>query len=261
MGRRVVFATAVVVAAASAVTVAVAAKKEEPTIVRAGNLVLRVDANVKPKTLPKEGLAPMSFRASGRLSTVDGSHVPAVEEADFDSDKDVVVNARGLPSCRIGQLKARAPREAEAVCGDAIVGRGSATAEVEFPEQPIFESTGPLILFNGGERGGAVTVFGYAYVSVPAPTAVITTVKLFRQRKGPYGLRTMVEVPKIAGGAGSFVAGHFTVHRTFIYRGKRRSFLSGRCSDGRLQARGTFRFGDGTQISGALVRACTVVAG
>jgi len=257
MRRRAVFAIAAVVTTVGAAAVAVAAR-EAPTIVRAGNMVLRVDAEVKPRALPKERLAPMSFRASGRLSTVDGSHVPAAEEAVFDSDRDVVVSVRGLPSCRIGQLKARAPREAEAVCGNAIIGRGSATAEVEFPEQPIFDSTGPLILFNGGERGGAITLFGYAYVSVPAPTAVITTVKVFRERKGPYGLRTVVEIPKIAGGAGSFVAGNFTVHRTYTYRGKRRSFLSGRCADGRLQARGTIAFRDGSRISGGLVRTCTV---
>ena len=96
-------------------------------------------------------------------------------------------------------------RRAEAVCGDAIVGRGSATVEVVFPEQAPIRSTGPLLIFNGGERNGAITFIGHAYVSVPAPTAVVGTAKVTRVKKGAFGLHVTVDVPEIAGGAGSVV--------------------------------------------------------
>jgi hypothetical protein len=237
---------------------AIAAAGEKPTVVRAGNLVLKLNGGVTPKALPRDEFAPLGFHASGSFSTLDGSHPPALEEAVFDVDRDTKVSVEGLPVCRVGRLQARAPKAAEAACSGAVLGRGSATVEVAFPEQEPFDATGPLILFNGGERGGKVTLLGYAYVSVPAPTAVVTTATLSRERKGPYGLRSVVRVPRIAGGAGSIVSATLQARRVYTYKGKRRSVLSGRCADGLIQARGTFEFSDGTSLSGALLRTCTV---
>jgi hypothetical protein len=194
---------------------------------------------------------------SGKLSTVDGSHPPALESASFDADRDVFVSVEGLPACRLAQLEARETKKAEAVCGKAILGRGTAGVEVAFPEQSPIESTGPLVLFNGGERNGVVTVFAHAYVNVPAPTAVVATVEVRRVNKGPYGLHVEVEVPKIAGGAGSTVAARFSVRRAYTYKGERRSVISGRCPDGRILGRGRFIYSDGTSLSGAILRPCT----
>ncbi|HET8955020.1 MAG TPA: hypothetical protein VFN18_05115 [Solirubrobacterales bacterium] len=228
----------------------------KPVFVRAGNMVLEINGDISPKTLPRRGLAPMGIWGSGKLATVDGSHPPALQSAVFDADKDVYVSVRGLPACRIAQLEARETKTAEAVCGGAILGRGTATVEVAFPEQKPIVSTGPLVLFNGGERNGVVTVLAHAYVNVPAPTAVVATARVSRVSKGALGLHIEVEVPKIAGGAGSTVAARFAMRRVYTYRGKRRSVISGRCPDGRIFGRGTFDYSDGTSLSGGLVRAC-----
>jgi hypothetical protein len=202
-------------------------------------------------------LAPMGIWGSGKLATVDGSHPPALESAVFDADKDVFVSVKGLPVCRIAQLQARETRKAEAVCGRAILGRGTASVEVSFPEQRPIHSTGPLVLFNGGEQHGVVTVLAHAYVNVPAPTAVVATAQVSRVSKGALGLHVEVEVPRIAGGAGSTVAARFAMRRVYTYKGKRRSVISGRCPDGRILGRGTFDYSDGTSLSGGLVRSCT----
>lgn len=232
-------------------------KGPDPVVVRAGNMVLTLNGDIVPKTLPKHELAPMGFWGSGKLKTIDGSHPPALEEASFDADKDVFVRVEGLPACRLAELEARETRKAEAVCGDAILGRGSASVEVAFPEQKPIESTGPLVLFNGGERNGVVTVFAHAYVNVPAPTAVVATVEVRRVNKGAFGLHVEVRVPEIAGGAGSTVAARFSVRRTYTYKGEHRSVISGRCPDGKIQGRGTFGYSDETILSGGLVRTCT----
>lgn len=259
MRRQLCWAVGVGIAAVALVGgLAVAAKqKDPPVVVRAGNLVVELDGGVTPKALPRTERVPMGFHASGSIQTVDGTHPPALAEAVFDSDKDVVVDVEGLPTCRFDQLQARDTGSAEAVCGEAIVGKGSATVEVAFPEQEPFRASGPLLLFNGGERGGVVTVFAYTYVDVPAPTAVVSTVTLTRERKGPYGQHSVISVPRIAGGAGSFVRGNFSTRRVYTYKGERHSVLSGRCPDGRIHARGTFLFRDGSQLSGNLVRSCT----
>lgn len=243
-------------AALGLVGVAIAA--DQPTVVRAGNMVLRLNGGVTPKALPKHELAPMGFHASGSLETVDGSHPPALAEAVFDTDRDIVVGVEGLPACSLAKLTAQDTESAEAACGGAVLGKGSATVEVSFPEQGPIHSTGPLVLFNGGERGGAITLLAHAYVNVPAPTAVVATVRLTRQSKGPYGLHIVAKVPRIAGGAGSVVAANLSARRVYAYRGERRSLLSGRCADGRFLARGSFRYRDGTVLTGSLVRTCEV---
>jgi hypothetical protein len=231
--------------------------RPKPTVVQAGNMVLGINGDVTPHLLPRHDLAPIGVWGSGKLSTLDGSHPPALEEASFDADKDAFVSVKGLPACRVDQLQARATKAAEAVCGDAIIGRGSATVEVAFPEQAPFDSTGPLTLFNGGERNGVVTVLAHAYVNVPAPTAVIATVRVSRVSKGSLGLHITVDVPRIAGGSGSVVAADFSARRTYTYEGRQRSVISARCPDGRLRGRGTFVYSDGTRLSGGLVRTCT----
>jgi hypothetical protein len=248
---------AVLLVASAAVGLAVAGgKKPKPTIVQAGEMVLELNGDVSPRVLPKHDLAPMGIWGSGRLTTVDGSHPPALEATSFDADKDAFVSVEGLPACRAAQLQARSSRGAEAACGEAILGRGSATVEVAFPEQPPFDSTGPLILFNGGERKGVVTVFAHAYVNVPAPTAVVATIRISRIHKGALGLHVDVDVPRIAGGAGSVVAARFSMRRVYSYEGRRLSVLSGRCPDGRFQAKGAFIYSDGSRLSGGLVRPC-----
>jgi len=64
-------------------------------------------------------------------------------------------------------------------------------------------------------------------------------------------------VPLIAGGSGSVIHTHITIpRRPFTYKGRRKSFLSARCLDGRFLARGTFKFRDGTQMTGSVVRRC-----
>jgi len=228
----------------------------EPVEVRAGNMLLEINGDITPNALPRHELAPMGIWGSGKLKTIDDSHPPALEEALFDADKDAFVSVDGLPACRLGQLEARETRAAEAVCAGSILGRGTATVEVAFPEQRPFTSTGSMLLFNGGERHGTVTVLAHAYVNVPAPTAVVATVEIRRVDKGAYGMHIEVQVPKIAGGSGSVVAAKFSMRRVYGYRGKRRSFLSGRCPDAKMQGRGTFLYSDGTALTGTLVRPC-----
>jgi hypothetical protein len=137
-----------------------------------------------------------------------------------------------------------------------ILGRGVAKVEVSFPEQKPILSTGPLVLFNGGERNGVVTVLAHAYVNVPAPTAVVAVVRVSRVSKEGLGLHIEIDVPKIAGGAGSVVGGRFAMRRVYGFKGERRSVISGRCPDGRILGKGAFEYSDGTVLGGGIVRSC-----
>lgn len=256
MNRRRQALLIAVVGTLAAVLAASFAAAEKATVVRAGNLVLRINGGVSPKKLPKNKLAPITLRASGRLSTTDGSQPPATKTVTIDFDKHGTINARGLPVCHAGQLQSRDTKSAKAACPKSIVGHGKTIVRVAFPEQTPFQSTGPLILFNGGVRHGVTTMYIHAYVSVPTPTAIVTVVKIKKIHKGPYGTRAMARIPKIAGGAGSVTSFTLAVHRTFKRGGKKQSYLLARCANGRFRAHAVLRAADGTTMGGSIVRSC-----
>jgi hypothetical protein len=242
---------AVLVVSASGIAVA-----EKPTVVRTGNLILNLNGGVKPKRLPKRKLAPIALSASGQITTVDGSQPPPAKEVTIDFDKHGTINAKGLPICRSGKLQARDTNAAMRACPKAIVGKGTTTVRVAFPEQAPFNAKGPLVLFNGGVRGNVTTMFIHAYVSVPTPTALITTVKIKKIHRGPYGTRAMARIPVIAGGSGSVTSFKLTVHRLFKRAGKKQSYLLARCANGHFLAHATVAFAGGGRIAGGVVRAC-----
>ena len=228
----------------------------KPTVVRGANLVLKINGGVTPKALPRGKLAPITLRASGSLRTVDGSHPPATRTVTVDFDKHGTINAKGVPVCRKGKLQSQDTKHAIAACRKAIVGRGKTGVEVELAESRPFSAKGPLVLFNGGVRGGVTTIFIHAYVSVPAPTAIVTTVKIKKIHKGPFGTRAVARIPKIAGGAGSLTDFSFKIHRNFRYRGKQQSYLLARCANGHFRAHATLQADDGTRLSGGILRPC-----
>ena len=229
---------------------------ERPTVVRAGNLVLKLNGGVSPKKLPKGKLAPITLKASGNITTTDGSQPPAAKTVTIDFDKHGTIDARGLPVCRSGALQARDTAAAKKACPRAIVGSGRTTVRVAFAEQPAFSASGPLVLFNGGVRGGVTKMYIHAYVSVPTPTALVTVVKIKKIHKGRYGTRAEARIPKIAGGSGSLTKFNFKIHRTFKYKGKKHSYLLARCANGRFFAHATTAFTDRTRAAGTIVRNC-----
>jgi hypothetical protein len=239
-----------------AALVAVAGAAEKPVTVQVGNLRLVFNGGLTPKALPRSRPAPVAFSGSGSIATSDGSHPPALEEFILETDRNAFFDVSGVPVCKATQLQAQDSSHARAICRGAIIGAGTGKVEVSFPEQAPIRATSPLTIFNGGERGGVTTLFVHIYVSVPAPAAVVTTVRITRIHHGRYGLRSIAVVPRIAGGSGSATFFSFTIDRYLEVRGKRLSVLRARCPDGHLQAHGEVRFSDGVRAAADILRRC-----
>ena len=150
--------------------------------------------------------------AAPPLATRDGSHIPAALGTELLVDKHIRLDTTGLKTCTLGQIEARTPPQAMKACGDALIGKGTSSAQVQFPESAAFEAKGPLLAFNGpAERGRGLRGRGYneqlyyVYANVPVPTALIAVGKVSRAG-GKYGYRISISIPTIAGGAGSFKA-------------------------------------------------------
>jgi CxxC motif-containing protein len=232
-----------------ALTVAGIATAEKPVKVRAGNLDLTFNGGFTPKTLSKTKLTPISLNVSADIKTVDGTHPPALKEFNVETDKNGAINVKGLPVCTASKLQSQDTKHAEAICKTAIIGSGQATAEIQFPEQAPIPAKSKIIAFNGGFKGGVTTLFVHAYLTVPTPAAIVTTVKVKKISNGRYGLEAKSSIPKIAGGSGSVTHFNLAINKKGV--------LSAKCPDGKLQAHGTAVFTDGTRASAEVIRTCT----
>ncbi len=227
---------ALALSAVLALGIAVAAYAAQITV-QAGNLKLTFGGTVSPKGLPKKKLKPIALNVNGKIQTTDGTHPPALREAIVDIDKNGSLNTKGVPVCKRGELEARDTTAAKRVCGKAVVGSGNTHIEIAFPEQRPITATSPLTLFNGGTKGGKTTMFIHAFITVPVPAAVVTTLTIKKIHKGRYGYHTIAKVPVIAGGSGSALDFKFQFSKKkFTYKGKKHTYLEAKCPDGHYNA-------------------------
>jgi hypothetical protein len=233
---------------------AVAASAERAEVI-VGKLVLRADGGFQPTELPRRQRVPIRFQGYATVSTKDNSVPPPLEHVKLEFDRDGKLNTAGLPVCPPGRLEARTAKQARRVCRGAIVGKGKVAATISLLGAR-FNVTSPLTLFNGPRVSGNPTVIAHAQTSVPIFQAYVVVAPIER-RRGTFGYRTSFAVPPIAGGAGSLTRVQGKLGRRFTHGGKRRSFITARCSNGILQTQGYFRFADGNVIYGSVFRSCT----
>lgn len=231
------------------------AAKAKDTIVKAGNLEVVIDGSsgLTPSALSKTKYTPVAFTAAGSFRNLDGSQPPALKEVTLDT-KNAAVNTKGYPTCSSGQLQATSTKAAEKACKDAIIGSGSSTISVVFPEQSPIPGKAPLLVFNGGTSGGTTTFYIHAYLTQPIVTAVVTTVKI---KKAGNGLKTVTSIPRIAGGNGAVKDFSLKIDKKFTYKGKKVSVLSAKCVGGKYGADVTAKFYEGQQVKAQILRTCT----
>ena len=239
------------IAAISALGIATATAQT----VKLGNLVITIDGKITPSKLSKTTPQPIALELKGSLGTADGTHPPAVKELFLEFDRNGHLNTKGLATCTVGKLASTLTAQAKKACGDALVGSGSATAEISFPEQAPFSASGPMLIFNGS-KGNKQELIIHVYASVPAPTTFVTTAKIGKG-KGPYGTSALIKVPTITSGQGSLIAFKAKISKTFTAKGQKQSVLTATCKTGSLQARGDFLFAGGIKLSGKVTRSCT----
>jgi hypothetical protein len=235
--------------------VATAGSSKEKAVVE--NLEFEAGGGFTPKKLSKKKQTPIALTVEGKIRTTDGTHPPALNKVILETDKNGGVDVKGYPTCRSGQLQSRDTKAAERACPKAIIGAGTTTASVAFPEQRDVLVHSKLIVFNGGFKGGTTTLYIHAYFSNPVPGAIVTTVKIKKHKHGRYGLKSISTIPKIAGGSGSVIQFRLKINKKFTYKGKKHSVLTAKCPDGRLQAHAAAYFSNGLHATTEFVRPCT----
>jgi hypothetical protein len=220
------------VAAGAAATDAVSSG-ESPVSVDSEGLLPWFDFGFSPKGLSRTEPIPVrldlgfDFERGGFLP-------PALSPVSVELDRHFVLDGNGIPACR--GLGVQGGVEPATDCRESIIGHGRETFAIGLPESRPQYRSGPVVVYYGGRRNDTTTLYALGCLEIPTPSSLDIEVDL----KGAGGGRSETEasfrVPKIAAGYGSMTAFEISLYKRFAYRGRRHSFVSATCRDGKLEA-------------------------
>jgi hypothetical protein len=246
-------ARAAVLALAIAV-VAAASAAGDGALVEVNSIVLRADGGFQPQTLPRRQFVPIDFQGHVDISSRRGKPLSPLRQALIDFDRDGRLSVAGLPTCAPESIAQQGPAQARQTCRGAIVGTGHVAAAISFPGG-VAQTSSPLTIFNGPRLATGPSVVLHARTVVPTPEIYAILVPIERLR-GNFRYRARLELPPLAGGAGALTHIDVRIGRRYRAGGRKRSYVSARCSDNVLQTHGNFTFAEGTVISGQVEKYC-----
>lgn len=228
-----------------------------------GDLFVSFQGGINPTALPRKQMAPITVSVTGVVKTLSGERPPALRRVEIELNRGGELSSYGLPVCHYGELIAMVPARALEACGGALVGEGAYIGKTAFPEQATFPAQGHILAFNGVYRGRQV-ILAHVYGKDPVP---ITRIIVFyiRRTGGTYGTVITGSLPDAVNHYGYVEELALRLHRTYTYRGQRRSYLSAACAapSGFTVAafpfaRASMTFADNRTLSSALTRSCRV---
>lgn len=204
------------------------------------------DFTVSPRALPRSEPAPARLGLFAEFASPTGSsHPPPISQVTVLLDRYLDLSARGLPSCDPG-IQVITEQSLPELCKPALVGRGRMEVSIALVGAEELRRRPRTFIYSDGTSAGSTRLWVYAYLHDPVPSVLLARVDLTRIKDGRYGTEAVLSIPKIAGGAGSIVWISLSIHRQYAFKGKRRSVITARCQDGKLQLAAEASFADGT---------------
>jgi hypothetical protein len=231
-----------------------------------GSLIVSLDANVSPHSLPRTRYVPAALRLHTTFRTKDGTLMPRLKGLTIDLSSRGKLFNKGLPRCTLRRLEPSSLQRAISLCGNALVGRGRLHAIVALPEQSPFRFRARLLAFNGPPRKGQGTILVLAYGAIP-PTSFVLPFVIHRSGFA-LGTRLTTQLPKDAGASAHIGGFTIVIKRTFTYHARRRSFINADCPVPRgftagiiPFARAIYHFAGTQTVTTVIARGCRVAGG
>jgi hypothetical protein len=178
---------------------------------------IKVDGALNPTKLPRKGTAPVSVEVSGQISSLKTGQLPQLKALQIAINKAGILDLRGIPHCRIGKINPSTTQQAQALCGDSLIGEGRFSADVLLPEQSPFPSQGKLLAFNG-TIGRKPAIFAHVYGTEPLSTSYVFAFRVTRQ-KGTFGTVLSASFPRATGDWGYITGISLKLNRKFLRAG------------------------------------------
>jgi len=229
-----------------------------------GDLRVKVGAEFAPERLPRSGAAPVAVSLTGSFTTADGRLAPQLKQMKIELNSHGRLQTAGLPECRLAQIQPASTARALRACREALVGRGSFSVDVVLGDQQPYQTTGRLLVFNGRYKGRPA-LLGQIYAAHPFANSFVIPFAISHHRGGRYGIVLTATLPRAFTSWGHVTGLRLRLGRRYVYRGRRRSFISAGCPapegfPGTLfsLARTSFSFAGGVKIRTGLTRSCKV---
>jgi hypothetical protein len=252
------FTLIVGLAALVALAVPVSAALAGGTVTGPDGNTQSIEASVSPKALFKKTSSPATLSVdvkTGSATAANGVPSPATHDV-IDFDQNLTLATKGLPTCNVAKLQNTTTEAAEAACGNAIIGKGSAITLI--PLGSVFTEPVTVTAFNGVPQGGKPVVLLHSYGVAPVQTTLILVGVVSNFNKEGYGPRLDVTIPPLAGGYGAITDFKVKINKSWTYKGKKMSFVNAKCpASKKLKYRGAFTYTDGTTINAPTTQACT----
>lgn len=230
-----------------------------------GDLIVNFRGGIHPKKLPREEPAPVAVSVAGNVRSASGNAeaLPQLRRITVAINRQGRLFDDGLPVCRAEAIQPATERAARRICGPALVGNGHVVVQVRIPGQANFFVHAKLLAFNGPRRSGHRLILAQAYARKP-PGAFILTFRVEHQG-GTYGTVLSTKLPRGAQQWAYLTHFDLTLHRTFSFRGERRSYVSAACGAPAgfnkapfPFARATYGFAGGQQVTMSEAGVCSV---
>lgn len=239
-----------------AAAIAASAALAGPTVSGPDGNTQAVDIKVAPKKLSKTVLTPATLQVTTKTTTTtaaNGVPSPAIH-AVIDFDKNAKLYTKGIPTCDPAELQSTSTEVAEQFCSKAKIGTGTATALLASGQ--VFTVNQVVTAYNGVPQDGRPTVLLHTYGTTPIQTTLVLVGKVSNYNKEGYGPRLDLDIPKIAGGTGALTDFQVKIDEKYAFKGKERSYVSAKCTSGKLKARATFTYLDGQQLTALSTQSC-----
>jgi DNA-binding beta-propeller fold protein YncE len=233
-------------------------------VVQNGTLRLTAKGQIAPHSLPRRGAAPIAVTVSGKITTTDQTPAPQLRKMRIELNGNGRLDYAGLPTCPYNRIQPASTSRALAACRDALVGKGSFTAEISLAgqEQP-YPTQGRMLLFNGRQHGKQV-LFGQIYSARPFANSFVIVFAIQKLGKGTYGTALTASLPEALGSWGNLTGIEMTLRRRFRAHGRSHSYVSAGCPAPKgfpgatfPLARASFGFQGGKQLVSVLIDSCT----
>jgi hypothetical protein len=195
-------------------------------IIRKG-VKISVSGKLTPTMLPRREAVPIGVSFGGRIGSTSPDGPPKLTKMTIAINRSGRFDTHGLPRCHLGQIDPSTSREALGACRSALVGEGSFSANVKFPDQSPFPSKGRVLAFNG-RLHGRPAIFAHIYGTQPAPTSYVLPFTI-RSSAGTYGTLLEASFPPVTGEWGYVTGIAMNLHRRFSYGGKIHGYLKASC--------------------------------
>jgi hypothetical protein len=232
--------------------------------VREGSVQLSVEGALSPKSLPREGTAPISVSVGWSITTIDGSPVPALKTLGIEINRHGHFDYSGLPICPVAKIQPASSSRALSNCRSSLVGKGDFEAAVALRGQEAYATKGRLLVFNGQAKGKPV-LLGQIYSAHPFATSFVIPFAVKTLNKGAYGTSLQATLPKSLASWGNLTGIQMTLSRRYHVQGDPHSYISAGCPapTGFAKAvfplaRTSFAFKGGTEMGSTLSGSCRV---